>query len=67
MDALMENELRELLKAVPRSYPAFVNGISAKLKGNVVDMKKAIDFIMKNPDYQTGEIIEYVDDDILKL
>jgi len=55
----MENTLEKLLKAVPDSYPDFVNGMTAFLEGEKELTKKMIKYMQEHPDATSSEVLEY--------
>lgn len=61
----MDDQIKEALKNVPDSYDDFVNCYAKDLKGNEDAQKKLLDYLQKNPDAQTDDVMEYVDDVLL--
>lgn len=55
----MEKSLKKLLKAVPDSYPDFVNGMIAFLEDDTEISEKIIKYMQEHPDATTSEIIKY--------
>lgn len=55
----MEQELRKLLKRVPRYYEDFETGICICLKDNSDAMAAMIVYLKKYPDATISEISEY--------
>ena len=55
---MTEQEFRAMLQGVTKSYPAFVNGVTALAKGHgIVD--EVIHFIEENPDATAGKVASY--------
>ena len=61
----MEEKLRELLEGMKDSYYDFVEITLRDLRGDEENQKKLLKFLEENPDAQTDDVIEYVDDELL--
>lgn len=55
----MEEELRKLLKRVPRYYEDFETGIYLCLKDDNNAMSSMIEYLKKHPDATISEISDY--------
>ena len=58
----MNGELRELLKSVPDSYDDFVQGTASMLKKSESAQEKMIQYLKENPDSQTDDVLDYLDE-----
>ena len=63
----MESRIKELLKNVPRSYQDFVAGVWGEIEDNEEHQKKLIEYLENNPDAQSDEVLDYIDNEILKI
>lgn len=62
----MLEKLRELLQDVPRTYYDFQRSVLEDCADNEDAQKKMIDFIQSNPEATAGDILVYLDDEVLQ-
>ncbi|MCD7826338.1 MAG: hypothetical protein LUH14_10325 [Clostridiaceae bacterium] len=58
----MDEQIKEALRNISDSYEDFVNCYSKDLKGNEEKQRKLLDYLKNNPNAQTDDVMEYVDD-----
>lgn len=56
------DELKTLLEAVSDTYDDFVGGVLCAVKHNKEELQNVIDFIKNNPEKDSSDIIEYLDE-----
>lgn len=61
----MDRNFRDILRKVPRSYSDFVISLDEDLKPD--EKKLVIDFIKKNPEARSDDVLGYVTDEIWKI
>lgn len=61
----MQQNLREALENIPDAYSDFTESVYKDLRDSDENIQKLLDFIKDNPDAQTDDVLEYVDDVLL--
>lgn len=61
----MQQKLREALANIPDAYSDFKESVYKDLRDSDENIQKLLDFIKENPDAQTDDVLEYVDDVLL--
>lgn len=61
----MAEELKEALRNVPDSYNDFVKGSFASVKSDEECQKKLLEYLRKNPEAQTDDVIDYIFDELV--
>lgn len=61
----MQQKLMEALKNIPDTYLDFRESVYKDLRDSDENIQKLLDFIKENPEAQTDDVLEYVDDVLL--